>query len=81
MFWMTTRLHLRKMLGGAVLTTLGENMGCAPIQNQDGYDLGGNVTIIFEGVDFEDRTHRQIVNRTCPKDGKIDFKTTLDPSS
>ena len=68
-----------KDVGGAVLTTLGEDMDCAPIQNQDGYDLGGNVTIIFEGVDFEDRTHRQIVSRTCPKDGKIDFKTTLDP--
>ena len=62
--------------GGTRLTSLQD---CSPIKNPEGYDLGGNVTIIFEGIDFEDRTHRQIVELTCPVDGRIDYETVLDP--
>jgi hypothetical protein len=37
------------------------------------------VLIIFEGTDFEDRTHRQIVEATCPSAGSIHHDITLDP--
>ena len=53
--------------------------GCAGEVNDDGYGVGGNITIIFEGIDFEDRTHRQIVNVTCPNAGSISYRTFLDP--
>ena len=52
---------------------------CSPMQDADGYALGGNVTIIFEGIDFEDRTHRQIVSVTCPVAGGINYSTYLNP--
>jgi len=42
-------------------------------------DNGGEELIIFEGTDFEDRTHRQIVEATCPSAGSIHHDITLDP--
>jgi plastocyanin len=42
-------------------------------------DNGGEVLIIFEGTDFEDRTHRQIVEIACPSAGSIHHDITLDP--
>ena len=63
--------------GGLQLNSRGEP-DCESMQG-NGYDLGGNVTIIFEGIDFEDRTHRQIVSRTCPVAGSINYNTTLNP--
>jgi len=55
--------------------------GCAgQFQDPNGYDLGGNVTVIFEGIDFEDRTHRQIVTTLCPQGGAaIHYSKILDP--
>ena len=51
-----------------------------PGQALDGCgDNGGEVLIIFEGTDFEDRTHRQIVEATCPSAGSIHHDITLDP--
>ena len=51
-----------------------------PGQALDGCgDNGGEVLIIFEGTDFEDRTHRQIVEATCPSAGSIYHDITLDP--
>ena len=35
--------------------------------------------IIFEGTDFEDRTHRQIVETTCPSAGSIFHEISLNP--
>ena len=49
------------------------------MQDPEGYDLGGNVTVIFEGIDFEDRTHRQIVSVECPASGSIGYGQYLDP--
>ena len=63
--------------GGAVLNSCEGEM-----QNPDGYDLGGNVTIIFEGIGFDDRTHRQVVQVDCPDGGLIgldDDGWLLDP--
>jgi hypothetical protein len=60
--------------GGQVL-----NSCAGAMQNPDGYDLGGNVTVIFEGIDFEDRTHRQIVSVECPASGSIGYGRYLDP--
>ena len=60
--------------GGQVLNSCAGDM-----QNPDGYDLGGNVTVIFEGIDFEDRTHRQIVSVECPASGSISYGRILDP--
>ena len=42
-------------------------------------ELGGNVSIILEGIDFEDRTYRQIVETLCPVAGTIHHEKTLDP--
>ena len=33
----------------------------------------------MEGIDFEDRTHRQIVNTQCPNAGTIHHEMVLDP--
>ncbi len=60
--------------GGQVLNSCEGEM-----QNPEGYDLGGNVTVIFEGIDFEDRTHRQIVSVECPASGSIGYGQYLDP--
>ena len=60
--------------GGQVLNSCQGEM-----QNPAGYDLGGNVTVIFEGIDFEDRTHRQIVSVECPASGSISYGRFLDP--
>ena len=60
--------------GGQVLNSCEGEM-----QNPEGYDLGGNVTVIFEGIDFEDRTHRQIVSVECPASGSIGYGQFLDP--
>tara|TARA_B100000029_G_scaffold505613_2_gene586599 strand:- start:966 stop:8855 length:7890 start_codon:yes stop_codon:yes gene_type:complete len=60
--------------GGQVLNSCAGEM-----QNPDGYDLGGNVTVIFEGIDFEDRTHRQIVSVECPASGSFSYGRYLDP--
>ena len=51
-----------------------------PGQALDGCgENGGQVLIIFEGTDFEDRTHRQIVETTCPSAGSIYHQISLDP--
>ena len=42
-------------------------------------DNGGEVLVIMEGIDFEDRTHRQIVNTQCPNAGTIHHEMVLDP--
>jgi len=60
--------------GGQVLNSCAGEM-----QSPGGNDLGGNVTIIFEGIDFEDRTHRQIVSVECPASGSIGYGRYLDP--
>ena len=60
--------------GGQVLNSCAGEM-----QNPDGYDLGGNVTVIFEGIDFEDRTHRQVVSLECPASGSFSYGRILDP--
>ncbi|MFL2963067.1 MAG: hypothetical protein ACJZ46_02360 [Candidatus Thalassarchaeaceae archaeon] len=41
--------------------------------------LGGEVSIILEGIDFEDRVHRQIVEKLCPNAGTIYHNFTLNP--
>ena len=60
--------------GGQVLNSCAGEM-----QSPGGNDLGGNVTVIFEGIDFEDRTHRQIVSVECPASGSIGYGQYLDP--
>ena len=40
---------------------------------------GGEVLVIMEGTDFEDRTHRQIVDTQCPNAGTIHYEMVLDP--
>ena len=40
---------------------------------------GGTVTMIMEGLDFEDRVHRKIVDNICPNAGAITHQMTLDP--
>ena len=40
---------------------------------------GGEVLLIMEGTDFEDRTHRQIVETLCPNAGNIHHEMVLDP--
>ena len=40
---------------------------------------GGNITLILEGLDFEDRVHRKIVETLCPSAGAITHQLTLDP--
>ena len=40
---------------------------------------GGDVLVIMEGTDFEDRTHRQIVDTQCPNAGTIHYEMVLDP--
>lgn len=51
-----------------------------PGQALDGCgENGGEVLIIFEGTDFEDRTHRQIVETTCPSAGSIFHEISLNP--
>ncbi len=40
---------------------------------------GGEVLLIMEGTDFEDRTHRQIVETLCPNAGSIHYEMILDP--
>ena len=60
--------------GGQVLNSCAGEM-----QDTGGNDLGGNVTVIFEGIDFEDRTHRQIVSVECPASGSIGYGRYLDP--
>ena len=40
---------------------------------------GGEILIIMEGTDFEDRTHRQIVDTQCPNAGTIHHEMVLDP--
>jgi plastocyanin len=42
-------------------------------------DLGGEVSVILEGIDFEDRVHRQIVEKLCPNAGSINHKIVLNP--
>ncbi|MDP7092253.1 MAG: hypothetical protein QF448_05555, partial [Candidatus Thalassarchaeaceae archaeon] len=42
-------------------------------------ELGGNVSIILEGIDFEDRTYRQIAQTLCPVAGTIHYEKILDP--
>ncbi len=59
--------------GGEVLNT------CAGEDSNNGYDLGGNITVIYEGIDFEDRTHRQIVSVECPNTGMFSYGRILDP--
>ena len=49
------------------------------MQSPGGNDLGGNVTVIFEGIDFEDRTHRQVVSVECPASGSIGYGRYQDP--
>jgi len=41
--------------------------------------LGGEVSVILEGIDFEDRVHRQIVETLCPNAGSIRHNITLNP--
>ena len=40
---------------------------------------GGEVLLIMEGTDFDDRTHRQIVETLCPNAGNIHHEMVLDP--
>mgnify|MGYP001214008221 FL=1 len=40
---------------------------------------GGEVLLIMEGTDFEDRTHRQILETLCPNAGNIYHQMVLDP--
>ena len=40
---------------------------------------GGKVLVIMEGTDFEDRTHRQIIETLCPNAGSIHHEMQLDP--
>ena len=51
--------------------------GCS-VENGQNNSLGGNLTIIFEGIDFEDRTHRQIIDNICPNSGVIFSSKILD---
>jgi hypothetical protein len=39
---------------------------------------GGEVLLIMEGTDFDDRTHRQIVETLCPNAGNIYYEMVLD---
>ena len=49
-------------------------------QALDGCDEnGGEVLLIMEGTDFEDRTHRQIIDTLCPNAGTIHHEMLLDP--
>jgi plastocyanin len=46
----------------------------------DGCDEnGGEILVILEGVDFEQRIHRQIVETLCPNAGSINYRMLLDP--
>ena len=40
---------------------------------------GGEVLLIMEGTDFEDRTHRQIIETLCPNAGSIYHQLLLNP--
>ena len=51
--------------------------GCADGVSED--SMSGNVTVIFEGIDFEDRTHRQIITTECPSAGQIGYPYTMNP--
>ena len=46
----------------------------------DGED-GGNVSVIFEGLDFENIAHRQVVATLVPNAGVIHYERSLDPQA
>lgn len=42
---------------------------------------GGNVSVIFEGYDFENIAHRQVVSTIVPNAGVIHYEVSLDPQA
>ena len=55
-------------------------LGCAGNPDpQSGIEQGGNVSVIFEGTDFEDRTHRKIMATPCPSGGTFTYGLNLNP--
>ena len=55
-------------------------LGCAGNPDPStGIEQGGNVSVIFEGTDFEDRTHRKIMATPCPSGGTFTYGLNLNP--
>ena len=89
--WRVTAQILQDNETAFIKDTGGDNLnGCAGVfQDSNGYDMGGNITIILEGTDFEDRTHRKMItaqqamddpySELCPSGIGIWYETILNP--